>query len=251
MNVARPRCATQGKRENEGMIMDYRQSNSLTLNKPAPTKTASAGLFQPVALLFASLLILFSLCLANTARADMTDDSTAALEKISKAFNTTPTMNGEFIQTAPNGDTLQGYFFIQRPGKIRFYYSKPSYTDIISDGQTLSIEDRKLKTQDIYPLSKTPLRVLLSEKLDLAHDPRVRQASIADDIVSVVVEQESLFGDGILTLIFDREDSLLRQWTIRDANGNDTTVTVFNVEVGKPIKPSVFKIKYDLSPSQK
>nr|WP_321455316.1 outer membrane lipoprotein carrier protein LolA [uncultured Cohaesibacter sp.] len=205
-------------------------------------------LFNPLKLVFASMLLCIAFSLPQAAQAQMNPESVAALDTISKAFNATRTMNGEFIQTAPNGDTLQGYFFIQRPGKIRFYYSKPSYTDIISDGQTLSIEDRKLKTQDIYPLSKTPLRVLLSEKLDLARDARVRQASIADDIVSVVVEQESLFGDGILTLIFDRESSLLRQWTIRDTNGNDTTVTVFNVETGKPIKPSIFEIKYNLMP---
>ncbi len=232
------------------MLMNY--ANSVRSTNPAGLMAMvnRAGLSRAPILFIMGLLLLL-LSLAPPARAEVSGTSAEALDVISKAFNTTRTMNGEFIQTAPNGDTLQGYFFIQRPGKIRFYYSKPSFTDIISDGKTLSIEDRKLKTQDIYPLSKTPLRVLLSEKLDLARDPRVRQASIAEDIVSVVVEQESLFGDGILTLIFDRENSLLRQWTIRDANGNDTTVTVFNVETGKPIKSSVFEIRYDLSPTKK
>ncbi|WP_180966924.1 LolA family protein [Cohaesibacter celericrescens] len=193
----------------------------------------------------ASLLLVLALLFAQAAQA-LTVEEKTALDIISKSFNKTKTLNGEFIQTAPSGDTLQGYFFIERPGKIRFYYSKPSNTDIISDGKTLSIEDRKLKTQDIYPLSKTPLKVLLSDRMDLANDKRVRQTSLADDIVSVVVEQESLFGDGILTLIFERDSSLLRQWTIRDAQGNDTTVTVYNVETGRPIKQSLFKIKRDL-----
>lgn len=190
-----------------------------------------------------------ALPLATPAQA-LTGDETKALDIISKAFNANTTMNGEFIQTAGNGDTLQGYFFIQRPGKIRFYYSAPSYTDIIADGKTLSIEDRKLKTQDIYPLSKTPLKVLLSDRLDLARDKRVKNVNLAQDIVSVTVEQESLFGDGTLTLIFERESSLLRQWTIRDAQGNETTVTVFNIESGKPIKQSLFKIKRDLMPQR-
>ena len=192
------------------------------------------------------LFLMLALMVAQTALA-MSADEKKALGAISKQFNKTKTMNGEFIQTAPSGDTLQGYFFIERPGKIRFYYSKPSFTDIISDGKTLSIEDRKLKTQDFYPLNKTPLKVLLSERLDLVTDKRVRQAAIADDIVSVVVEQESLLGNGILTLIFERESALLRQWTIRDAQGNDTTVTVFNVETGRPIKQSLFKITRDLN----
>ena len=211
------------------------------------TRTRRSVLLALVGSLFLMLALFFALTVRSEAAASLSSDEKAALSAISKQFNKTKTMNGEFIQTAPSGDTLQGYFFIERPGKIRFYYSKPSYTDIISDGSALSIEDRKLKTQDIYPLSKTPLKVLLSERLDLANDKRVRQASVADDIVSVVVEQESLLGDGVLTLIFERESALLRQWTIRDPQGNDTTVTVFNVETGRPIKQSLFEIKRDLN----
>nr|WP_321442884.1 outer membrane lipoprotein carrier protein LolA [uncultured Cohaesibacter sp.] len=211
------------------------------------TRTSRSVLLALVGSLFLMLALFFALTVRSEAAASLSSNEKAALNAISKQFNKTKTMNGEFIQTAPSGDTLQGYFFIERPGKIRFYYSKPSYTDIISDGSALSIEDRKLKTQDIYPLSKTPLKVLLSERLDLANDKRVRQASVADDIVSVVVEQESLLGDGVLTLIFERESALLRQWTIRDPQGNDTTVTVFNVETGRPIKQSLFEIKRDLN----
>lgn len=200
---------------------------------------------QGFALALGLLMTLAAFLFSSPATA-MDAETTKVLNVISKDLNGNKTMNGEFIQTAPNGNTLQGYFFIERPGKIRFYYSKPSYTDIIADGKTLSIEDRRLKTQDIYPLSKTPLKVLLSEKLDLARDNRVKNASVAEDIVSVTVEQESLIGDSLLTLIFERKNSLLRQWTITDSRGAETTVTVFNVEVGRPIKQSLFKIQYQV-----
>ncbi|TLP46958.1 MULTISPECIES: LolA family protein [Cohaesibacter] len=233
------------------MQPDNRMPRTSQTRVQSQARTNRTTVIALVGSLFLMLGLMLALLLAMTihsqAAAVLNDDEKAALGAISKQFNKTKTMNGEFIQTAPNGDTLQGYFFIERPGKIRFYYSKPSYTDIISDGSALSIEDRKLKTQDIYPLSKTPLKVLLSERLDLVNDQRVRQASIADDIVSVVVEQESLLGDGVLTLIFERESALLRQWTIRDPQGNDTTVTVFNVETGRPIKQSLFEIKRDLN----
>ena len=221
-----------------------------TVMKPRVTVKARSDKQPGLMLaLMTSLLLLLALFVTQSAKA-MSEDEKTALDTISSTFNQTRTMNGEFIQTAPNGDTLQGYFFIERPGKIRFYYSKPSYTDIISDGSMLSIEDRKLKTQDLYPLSKTPLKVLLSERLDLANDKRVKNAGLANDIVSVVVEQESLMGDGTLTLIFERESSLLRQWTVRDAQGNETTITVYNVETGRPIKQSLFKIKRDLMKDQ-
>ena len=233
---------------------------SMGPKRAARTATAQKSGFNAFAIRMLGSLLFLLLALGlsqimatRTAHAQgapaLSPEQVSALDEVSRVFNATRTMNGEFIQAAPSGDTLQGYFFIERPGKIRFYYSKPSYTDIISDGKTLSIEDRKLKTQDIYPLSKTPLKVLLSENLDLAHDPRVRQAGVAEDIVSVVVEQESLFGDGILTLIFDRKNGQLRQWTIRDEQNNETTITVYNVETGRPIKQSLFEIKRDMSPA--
>jgi outer membrane lipoprotein-sorting protein len=46
-------------------------------------------------------------------------------------------------------------------------------------------------------------------------------------------------------MMFDPQNYELRQWTITDAQGKDTTVMIFNVQQGVTFDPSVFKIDYN------
>ena len=78
------------------------------------------------------------------------------VQAISKHFAGVPSMMGEFVQFGPNGEQTGGKFYLQRPGKIRFDYTKPSPILVKADGKTVGIHNRKLKTWDFYPLSKTP-----------------------------------------------------------------------------------------------
>ena len=88
-------------------------------------------------------------------------------EKIADHFSGISSMTGEFVQFGPRGEQTGGKFFLQRPGKIRFNYEKPSPMRVISDGRSVVIGNMKLRTWDIYPLSKTPLALLLDERIDL------------------------------------------------------------------------------------
>src|SRR5262245_66322209 len=92
----------------------------------------------------------------------------AAAQKIADHFSGVQTMTGEFVQFGPRGEQTGGKFYIQRPGKIRFNYEKPSATTVVSDGRSVVVENIKLKTADLYPLSKTPLKLLLDDNIELS-----------------------------------------------------------------------------------
>jgi outer membrane lipoprotein-sorting protein len=164
------------------------------------------------------------------------------LGAINKYFNSMRTMAGEFVQFGPDGEKSGGEFHLSRPGKIRFIYAKPSHLDIIADGVDVIVRDIKNQTQDLYPLSKTPLRFLLADRIDLTSEASVTNVSIEPDLVSVVLEQSTVFGDGRLTMVFDRKTSELRQWTVTDAQGYDTSVAVYNVTANQPADEKLFKI---------
>jgi len=46
-------------------------------------------------------------------------------------------------------------------------------------------------------------------------------------------------------MMFDPKTYDLRQWTITDAQGKDTSVMIFNVKTGIPLDDKVFTIPYD------
>lgn len=164
------------------------------------------------------------------------------LANISNYFNRFQTMQGEFIQFGPNGEQSEGVFFISRPGKIRFHYKPPVNVDVIADGRSVAVRDKRVGTQDLYPLSKTPLRYLLSNNIDLASANIVSNVDSEPDLISLEIKENKALQDGKLTLIFDNQTYELRQWIVTDAQGLQTSVAIYNVSTGLPVDPSLFDI---------
>ena len=165
-----------------------------------------------------------------------------AVTGINKYFNGIRTMSGDLVQFGPDGQRTEGQFHLAKPGKIRFQYSKPSTLEVVSDATDVIVKDRKNQTQDLYPLSKTPLRFLLADQMDLTSEANVTKVSVEPDLVSIVLEQSTVFGDGKLTMVFDRKTSELKQWTVTDAQGYDTSVAIYNTTANQPVDDKLFRI---------
>ena len=169
------------------------------------------------------------------------NDKKVAIDAISSHFTSVPTMTGEFIQFGPNGEQTGGTFYIHRPGRIRFNYEDPSPIMVVSNGKTLAVNNKKLKTWSYYPLKKTPLSLLLSDRIKI-DDKSIKTVDARDDITTVVMGDKNIFGDSEITLLFDPQTQDLRQWTIKDAQGKETSVMIFNVEKNVKIPEKLFKI---------
>jgi outer membrane lipoprotein-sorting protein len=176
----------------------------------------------------------------------------AQAAKVSSYLSSLQTLVGNFVQVGPDGSKTKGDFYIQKPGKVRFEYDDPSPIAIIADGSSVAVRDRKLATQDIYPLSQTPLRYLLSDRIDLLKDTNVVSVTADDLFISVTIEEkQALIGTSRLMLMIGAKDGQLKQWTVTDPQGYDTTVAVYNLDASKKLDPGLFKIdftKYPTSP---
>ena len=107
------------------------------------------------------------------------------------------------------------------------------------------MRDRKLATQDLYPLSKTPLRFLLSERIDLMRETNIIGVRADDTFVTITIkETQPVVGTSRLVMMMGAKDYQLKQWTITDPQGYDTTVAVSNLDNSKRPDPSMFKIDY-------
>jgi outer membrane lipoprotein-sorting protein len=148
-----------------------------------------------------------------------------------------------------DGRRVEGSFYIQKPGKVRFAYNPPSPIEIIADGSAVVVRDRSLDTQDFYPLSQTPLRYLLADHIDLLRDTDVVSVSADDTFLTVVIEETKLVvGTNRLMIMFDAKNLQLKQWTVTDPQGLDTTVAVYNVDSGRKPDPNLFVINYQPDP---
>ena len=165
------------------------------------------------------------------------------VEKVNAYFNGFTYLNASFTQLNADGRSFKGDLFISRPGKLRFQYDAPSPLEIVSDGSTVVLRNRKLATQDVYGIGQTPLKFLLKSPLDLSTDTKVIKGTHECDLISLTVEDRStIVGTSRIRLILNAEPVLLRQWTISDSNGVDTTVQVANLDTTRRPDPKLFAI---------
>jgi outer membrane lipoprotein-sorting protein len=213
---------------------------------PAPAARVAAQPAEPG--LISGLKSLFNLDRpgdAGTAPAGFTAAQRAQVDKVSTYLSRVQQLRGKFVQVGPDGSRVTGEFYIQKPGKIRFEYDPPSPIEIVADGQSVVVRDRKLATQDVYPLSQTPLRFLLSDRIDLLNDTNVIGVRADDVFVTVTIEErQALIGTSRLMMMVSAKDYQLKQWTVTDPQGYDTTVAVSNLDSSKRPDPDLFRIDY-------
>jgi outer membrane lipoprotein-sorting protein len=168
------------------------------------------------------------------------------IDRVNAYLTSVQSLVGDFVQVGPDGSRTEGQFYMQKPGRVRFEYDPPSPVELISDGQSLVVRDRRLATQDFYPLSQTPLRFLLADRIDLLRDTNLIAVYADDLFVTLVIEERHVIGGTHrLMLMFGAKDFRLRQWTITDPQGYDTTVALYNLDSSKRPDPSLFTINYE------
>jgi outer membrane lipoprotein-sorting protein len=173
-------------------------------------------------------------------------DRTLILAKVNDFFNNNPTMIADFLQITSDGRRAEGQLLVQKPGRMHFEYNPPEKIQIIADGTSVAVRDKKLATQDVYFISQTPLKFLLSRHIDLAKDLRVLEVIASKDSISILVEDKATFGGtSRIKLIFDPQSYELKQWTIIDPQGYETLVSLFNLDLKTKPDPSQFKINYE------
>ena len=182
-------------------------------------------------------------------RPTFSDSDRADLKRVSIYLNTLRTVQGRFTQVNNDGKTVQGQFYLKKPGRIRFEYDKPNPNLVVADGTTLAVQNGSLKTTDRYPITNSPLRLLLSDDMDLSLDPRVSAIKHEEGAILVTARENSGPSTGSITLTFaDSGGTLeLRQWDVVDAQAAHTTIVLTEMRPVADIPASLFIIQ-DLSP---
>lgn len=188
---------------------------------------------------------------AQTATPLIGEEQTRAVTRINDFFNNITNLQGSFEQVDANNKRTTGRFYVQRPGKIRFDYAPPSGLRIIADGRYLAIEDSDLKTVEKYPITATPFKLLLSEAVDLGRDARIMGVESQEGTLAISLQDKSGDAAGSIRLLFETgtgPELQLKQWSITDAQGLTTRVTVNDVIEGRRVAADFFTAKDSFQP---
>jgi outer membrane lipoprotein-sorting protein len=180
--------------------------------------------------------------------ATFTEAQRSALTHVSDYLNSIRTLQGAFTQIDPNGMLEEGTFYLSKPGRMRFAYQPPNPLLIVSDGTTVAVKNAKLKTTDRYPLTDTPLDLILGDKIDLNRNLAV--TGMVEDATGITIHarSQSSHAQGDISIVFAKEPLELRQWTVVDAQGLQTTVALRDVQTGVTLPGTLFVLRDAKSP---
>lgn len=156
----------------------------------------------------------------------------ATVQRVEAYLNSLTTMRARFLQVAQNGASAEGTAQIFRPGRMRFDYDPPEPILLIASGGQVMLYDRELRQPSIAPASSTPLGILLRPRIQLSGDVTVTATTRQAGFLHVALHRTGQRAEGQLTLIFQENPLQLRQWSVLDAQGRETRVTLYQPEFG-------------------
>lgn len=169
------------------------------------------------------------------------------LDELSRYLTSLRTLDAKFTQVNADGSISTGTLKLKRPGRIRFEYDSPDDPSggalVVAGGGQLAIFDpASNEGPTIYPLSRTPLSLILAPKVDLS-TARMVVDHAADATSTTVTAQDPDHPEyGTIQLVFTANPTELRQWVVTDDTGNQTTVILGDAVVNQPIGDIAFNI---------
>jgi outer membrane lipoprotein-sorting protein len=169
------------------------------------------------------------------------------LAELSGYFNSFRTAEAQFTQINPDGTIATGRLMIQRPGRVRFEYDPPDRNLVLATAGSVNIFDARGNAgPSVYPLSRTPLNLILAERVDLTRARMVVSHFSDGPTTSVVAQDPDAPEYGQIRLVFSADPTELRQWVITDDTGRDTTVILGQMRLGGSLSSALFDVEREM-----
>ena len=135
------------------------------------------------------------------------------------------TLKANFVQTAHNGARLNGTFYLNRPGKLRFEYDNLD-DFIVADGFFIYFYDAEVEEQVNAPIGQTLADFILRKDVSLEGKITVKKISRNNGFVEITIAETGDTGAGSIKLFFLEEPYTLKKWQITDAAGLITEISL-------------------------
>jgi len=170
-----------------------------------------------------------------------------SLGQVSTYLNSFTSAQGEFTQINADGTISTGTVYIKRPGRIRFEYNPPEEALVMAGGGQVAIFDPRSNTgPDRYPLSQTPLKIILEQNIDLTRTNMVTSHTSDGTTTTVTVQDPENPEYGNIRMVYTAAPVELRQWIVTDDTGQQTTVILGDLTKDGRMPDILFNIQREM-----
>lgn len=169
------------------------------------------------------------------------------LNEISRYLNSLKTAEADFTQVNGDGSISTGQVLIHRPNRVRFEYKGDKTLVLASSGQVAVFDGKTRGGPQQYPLSKTPLSLILAPNINLGQAKMVTGYTERKNTTVVTAQDPQHPEYGNIQMVFTANPTQLRQWVVTDEGGQRTTVILGEMKTGVSFPPSKFVIANEVA----
>ncbi len=170
----------------------------------------------------------------------LSDADAATVSAVGRYLNGLRTLKARFLQVAPDGAVTQGTLWLDRPGRMRFEYDKPSPLLLVAGAGAVIFHDSQLDQTTRIPVGQTPLGLLLADTIRLAGDVTLTEFGRPPGQLRMTLVRTKTPGEGSLTLLLNASPIALTGWSVVDAQGRETRLRLSSVQMGGSYDPGLF-----------
>lgn len=177
------------------------------------------------------------------AQSGLSAEDRAVLQRAQTYLQNLTSAQGTFVETS-GAQRREGRFWLQRPGKMRFEYTRPEGLLVVSDGSNVKRYDPRLDVFRQVPLSQTPLSTFLARNVRLDQGVRIdRITRMQSGAFAIVARDSRRPNDGQVILSFAGDPLRLHEWTIVDAQGARTRTQLTSLRPASGLSSSLFQLR--------
>lgn len=179
-----------------------------------------------------------------SAQEGLSAEDREALGRAQAYLQSMTSVQGQFTETGPNGQSRSGRFYLRRPGRMRFEYTNPAGLLVVSDGSNVMRYDPRLENFRQVPLGQTPLSTFLARNVRLDQGVRIERVTrMPTGALAVTARDARRPNDGQVILAFAGEPMRLQEWTIVDAQGSRTRTQLTSLQNAPSLADSLFQLR--------
>lgn len=164
----------------------------------------------------------------------------ADIARVEAYLETIRTLDSRFLQIGPDGSVAEGRFLLSRPGRLRLEYDAPNPNLLVSDGRAFVHIDKSLRTIAYLPIDSTPAGLLVRAEIRLSGDVTVVGIERSPAALRMTLIQTKDPRAGRLVLTFADRPLALVGWSVVDAQGLTTRLTLVDARFGAALDAAAF-----------
>ena len=149
-----------------------------------------------------------------------------------------------FTQINDDNTSATGTISFIRPGRMRIQYDSPNNDLILIGGGRIAVFDSKSNTLPReFPLDQTPLHFFLKKTINLENSNFLNGHTKVENFTIIYLRDPDF---GVLKLVFSPNPIQLKEWTISNNLGEDTTLRFSSFDTFSSLAKTDFNILLEI-----